>query len=334
MKKTFKTAASLALLAALFISLLTLTSCFYANEPYEWEINSDEDKIWNEDKSYEVYDIPVGYKVAFTPRYYFDDDMSTSMLSDYYTVISYARDGDVISVRKNYDPTQYFVTPAGRNSINALVSGNYAKIGLYRSNEMAFVNAKTISWLDALYNGGTDTVEIDVGELKSLVRYDVRAYDSTGSVYYVYGAIYEYDDKDWYVSYDKLSNDYFDANGDFSYRRGSVTMYSLEGTAIGVRIDNDKKHLTRIDTSTVKELDDINPDPEREPIDPEVSARTTFWVVYSLAAFGFPAWPFVMGIRNSGSKKHGFNKRWRVLSLGALIWVAIGILIMLLLIFG
>ncbi len=337
MKKTFKIkSTAIALMLTLIISVLSLVSCGSgSNNLYEWDISDDESMIWNEDREYSEYELPIGYKVAFTPTYRFDDDMSDFL--DYYLIESYARDGQIISVGKNYEEDRYYTTEKGAKSIDALVNGSYSGIKLYRGGRASEIDGDLLDKLDNLTVSGGVSTEVDVSELRDVMCYDIRAYDSTGSVYYVHGAIYQYDGTEWYICYDRLANNYFDADGDFSYRRGTVEMYAIGNGILHTEIVEAMVNMTRVERSTIYEDEDVNPKaerPEREKMDPELRAKIWFWVVYFIIAFALPAWSLAVGFVNSRSPKHGRDKWWRMVSLGSLIWIIFGFAIMLILILG
>ena len=334
MKKIFKMKSmAIALLITILISVLSLVSCGLSPiELYDWEISDDESMVWNEDREYYRYDLPIGYKVDFRPSYYFEGDWEAII----YNVESYARDGEIIALYSSYASEEYYyATDVGKASIDALIAGNYESLKLYYEYCTSDIGIDTLELLGDLDISGAPGREIDVSELRYLERYDVRAYDSTGCVYYVHGALYEYEGATWYVNYDKLSNNHFDANGNFSYRNGTVTMYPIyESTVLGRKIEDAKGNLTEIDDSFIYEEDDLASDDEQVEIDPELSAKIWFWAVYVIVAFALPAWPLAVGFVNSCSPKHGRDKWWRMVSLGSLIWIIFGIAIMLILIFG
>ena len=326
MKKT-------ALLITILISVLSLVSCGLSPiELYDWEISDDESMVWNEDREYYRYDLPIGYKVYFTSSYYFEGDWEAII----YNVESYARDGEIIALYGGYGSGEtYYATDVGKASIDSLIEGNCESFKLCYEYYESDINTDTFDLLNALDTSGAAGKEIDVSELRYAECYDVRAYDSTGCVYYVYGALYEYEGATWYVNYDKLSNNHFDADGDFSYRSGTVTMYPVyESTALGREIEEAKENLAEIYESSIYEEDDLAQDSERVKIDPELRAKIWFWVAYSIVAFELPALPLIVGFKNSRSPKHGCDKRWRIVSLGSLIWIIFGLAIMLVLIFG
>ena len=325
MKRIFNTKAIRAvLLAVLLLSLISLVACTEKNAPYEWAWGGDGDIIWNEDRTYYRYELPLGYKLRFTTKYQFDEYVYyDDGYYDYERLYSYARDGEILTTS---DDDEYFcyVTDKGRQIINELIDGNQARMTVFKDNKESELHPLILPQLDSLDMGR----EFEVNDIKTARRYDIRKYDATGSVYHVCGAIYRIGGGMWYVNYDRLSNDRFDADGDFSYRSGTVTMYSVEqDSSLKVHFGGIDEMLERIEYKIVYEDEDINPKPERKKMDPEVRAKVTFWITYSLLAFALPAWPLVIGLKNARSRKHGYGRHWFILSIGAGVWVAIGALI-------
>ena len=320
-----------ALLVAIFI-ISSLSVCVYAEdaeepEVYEWDVTTDGSMIWNEDREYYLYEMPFGYKVDFRSSYFFDGTVDIN--GEEFEITSYARDGEIIEIENNYLYDYfwtYYVTDAGRASIDALVGGNYTSVRLYNYGEVADIDSATLVALDSLNTGA----EVQVADLENLNFYEIRTYDSTDNVYYVYGALYEYDGGMWYLNYDRLSNDHFDADGNFSYRRGSVTMYRVDGAPVH---------------STILEAEDLfyyfYEDGEFEAgffdgikVNGDIAAKIGFWVVFALVGAILPIWPLVVGIKNSRSAKHARGRHWLIMSLASALWIVLAIVIALIIVIG
>jgi hypothetical protein len=136
-----------------------------------------------------------------------------------------------------------------------------------------------------------------------------------------------------------------DADGFFSYRRGSVDVLKLEGEllntvkkAINSMDDRDINYL--YEASVVNGIYDINGN-YIEDIgfdfgfdfygDGEYSI-TTFWVFFALLGFAVPLVILVLGLLFARSKKMGKNSFWYALSGFGAAWIlaAAGIMLMLL----
>ena len=330
MKRILKTkAVSILLMAVLLFSLLSV--CAFAEEAddsvYSWDMTTDESMVWNEDREYYRYELPIGYEVDFKFNYYFDGEVSANRTSEY-SIMSYARDGEIIALNDYYS-NYYYVTDIGRASIEKLAAGNFASARLYEDyGYVSDIDREVLEKLDKLDTGTT----VEVSELADLNYYQIRTYDSTDSVYYVYGALYEYDGGMWYLNYDRLSNDYFDADGNFSYRRGSVTIYQVNGSAAYDEIIEAEDSFYYFYEGSEYENDSVFGDFGWN-IDGVVFAKVLFWVLFVIVGVALPVVPFVAGIKNSRSPKHSYSRRWLIMSLGSLIWAVLSIAIALILIF-
>lgn len=323
------------ILSVLLIAMLLICSlsvCVNAEETaepevYEWDATTDGNMVWNDDREYYLYELPVGYNVDFRQYYYFDGvvDINGSEGS----ISSYARDGEIIELEYDYGyeyDWMYYATDLGRASIDALVDGSYASVRIYNYGDVADLDADTLAGLDSLDTGA----EVQVTELEDLNYYEIRTYDSTDSVYYVYGALYEYEGGMWYLNYDRLSNEYFDADGNFSYRRGAVTMYQVDGTPLySTILDAEDSFYYYYGMSEYETdiFDGFN-------INGVTLAKVGFWVVFVLIGIVLPVWPLVKGIVNSRSAKHARAKHWLIMSLASAVWIVLSIVIALIIILG
>ena len=325
MKKTFLIkAVSVILLALILVPVFTSCSSDDEVKPYKWFASEDGAIISNSDRTYYMYELPVGYTLQLSPKYYFQNRVEIDGDEEY--VYSYARSGEMITLSSTTTDDVCYVTEKGLKMIEALITGRHEQLYFHRYGCLYKIDEKLLNDLNSVDTG----IEINVSELQSLEEYTVRHYDETRTVYRTSGALYEYRGALWYVNFDELSNEYFDSEGNFSYRSGKVTMYELiTDRDLYYEIADITENGEEISREYIKERKDIKP--VREKMDPDTRARAWFWVAYSIMAFALPAWPFTIGIINSCSKKHGRSKLWRIQSLAALVWVLIGIVILLLL---
>ena len=331
MKKNFKIKAlSLVLFAVLLFSLFTVGAYAEEGEAYSWDMTTDEGTVWNEDREYYRYDVPLGYTVDFNPEYLFAGEIEYDRWFSY-SISSYARDGEMIAL---YDVDiyeyRYYVTELGRASIEALVAGEYTLARIYSGGEAAVLDKDVLDGLDDLNSG----IELDVSELEWLNGYEIRTYDSTDSVYYVYGALYEYEGKMFYLNYDRLSNEYFDSEGNFSYRRGKVTIYEVNGTDMYDAVLDAESNLDAFYKGIMYEDDSSFIGGSGLNVDGKIVSLIIFWFIFVAIGILLPVWPLIKGIKNSRSDKHARKRYWLFASLASLVIIVIDVVIMLLLIFG
>ena len=96
-----------------------------------------------------------------------------------------------------------------------------SKEGVFSPEELALLRSP----LSDAENG----VLIEVKSLRGKVISEILAYSADRRLARLEGAIYELDAEKYFVDYTALDNSYFDAEGNFSYQRGSVVAERLTG---------------------------------------------------------------------------------------------------------
>lgn len=329
------------LLSALLVSVLLI--CVFGvvafadevegNEPYEWEMSTDEGTLWNDDREYYRCKLPLGYNVDFRCTYYFANDVYSN--GSYLEISSYSRDGEIVIVEGSYISDEYFsyyATDEGRKSIEDFVQGSYTAVRLYDNGFTADLDTTVLRKLDELYIDSNRSV--DVTELEDLNRYEVMVYDSTDSVSHAYGALYEYEGGMWYLNYDKLSNEYFDADGNFSYRRGRVTIHEVVDPALRLKILEAEENLDYEYSYEYEDGNGLGSFDGLEKVDDVLIAKIGFWMVLISIGLALPVCMLFVGIKNSRSAMHGKGKHWLIMSLACAVWIVIAIAIALIIILG
>ncbi len=224
-----------------------------------------------------------------------------------------------------YNTGDLFVTEEGRRQFDSFVNGEYSYY-LYHVEyngvvDFDFQNFK--SFIDE-----KNMTEIDVTTLWNDDVFYVRGYDKTGCFAHKCGAVYRLDDGYYYyIHYDALDNTYFDAYGDFSYRKGMVSAYKLTGE--NEKFVSDAKYTSKVRTESY-----IYPDEKTFVNDEDsVKALTTFILVPLIFGFIIPIVPFVLSIVFAKSKKAVNPKRWCLLTAYSAMWILTSAVIMFLFIF-
>ena len=154
----------------------------------------------------------------------------------------------------------------------------------------------------------------------------MSVYDGTESFCKKYGALYLIDEAWYYINYDTLENDKFDADGNFSYRRGTVELSKLsDELAKKIDIANDSKDI--LYTVYTYEEDEFVEDFEHEYFD-ESFGVALFWVVFSLVCLALPAFIAVGAFIVARLDKLGRPKYWYIVSLIALVWIVSSVALM------
>ena len=191
----------------------------------EWTLSEDGKTLTDSQQEYTLYRLPD--QDLFYPAVLFEyaqeledpeDEayyawIETNDAFRYFMVLSgYCSDGDIYDV---------YTTETGAQILDRFAAGQYAFIllGDEFACEAAAVSLDWVSGLDAA-EGAADT--LDVTALADVERYTLWGGDASGTFYHPHGGLYKVDGSWYYINYDNLDNSYFDAYGNFSYRKGTV----------------------------------------------------------------------------------------------------------------
>ena len=166
----------------------------------------------------------------------------------------------------------------------------------------------------------------DVRDLENALYYSLLGVESYGFYGCAYGAVYAYEGEFYYIHYMDLGNQCFDADGNFSYRRGTVEGVKLEGDLVAelhtVGQDMNFYPLEYIDAGEEKNFDDT--------ADYFDSARSAFIVGMVVFGFMIPTPLLIVGLVFPRSAKRGYPKYWYILAGVAALWMALSVLLMIL----
>lgn len=279
----------------------------------QWSLSDDGAMLESDGTEYYFYELPVGYYANFRTRYIYSLTLNSDVFDyGYATPISPMRSSDTVLLEN-----RLYLTDAAKSELDRFIGGDIASFRLV-SSDNAYLYSEllrgTVSGLDAESEATAEKIAVNVQSLKNAERYDVTAHNSSDTVAKVYGAIYAIDGKYYYISYSSLGNEHFDADGNFSYRRGTVTL-----SAVGAE-------LSEAISAAIDAADYFYPETELEidefyfPTD-EDDSLLGFWMLYVFALILLPIIPLALGIVFANSKKHGRNSRWYILSASAGLWI-------------
>jgi len=211
--------------------------------------------------------------------------------------------------------------------LESLDNYNYTEIG-----------ENLVAALEASYqNQGLPRKWVDVRELGEADILEITVHDRTETKAYQHGAVYIMPNGSYYyVCFETLDNRFFDADGFFSYRSGSVHVYELD-KAMRTQIDEAVDAMAPQKTTILYEryVMDGTYDVYGNPIDETDSQdrRTDivlFFVLTVFAGFLLPLAALIVGLALAHSKKTGRAKCWYALSICAVVWMLAAALFMLL----
>lgn len=314
------------LILALLLVLALPVTAFATEDSITWTLSEDGKTMSDGQKTYERY--PMAYVDMFEPvqAYVWEQEIPSPENPDdawYNFTIMIAPEFPevVILTSSTYSEDMVFVTKEGAAVLEAFTSGNYASMVL----EDPFYSegaVLSLDWVDGLDSSDGARETLDVKALGEVDPYIVWGGDETDTFYHPHGAFYSLDGTWYYINYDALDNSYFDADGFFSYRKGTVEALPIDGEDHTV-LTGALEEMTDWETEFLYEGNVLNLD--------EDTSKIVFWIFAILLGFVLPLVPLILGIVFAHSKKALHPKRWYVLSILSAAWIAVAALILILL---
>ena len=200
------------------IALLTASfsvSAFAADG--EWT-NFTGDSVTAPDGSvYYAYDVPTNYHLNLWDR---------KVLDNYFNITSFGKEEKVVFV--NFDYEKYFTTKQYKATLDAYFAGNGGEYFLSDRNIYVGAAYADVATIRARYQSG-EKVTVDVTTLKNAFSSRACLVDESYNFSYIVGEFYYSENEDivYYVDFDALTNNAFDADGNLSYRSGEIQMLKL-----------------------------------------------------------------------------------------------------------
>ncbi len=299
----------------LFSLVVMLLLCISVSaERIDWVLSDDESSIIVGDKAYEKYDGYLYPSDIFAPEATFVFDKEV-----YFTGLYKNNASDEI-LCYGYDSVNgLYVTEAGKKALDDFVEGKFSgyKLLLFNCDEYASITAQ---WINELDTTGV-TEELDVRDLQHVSVHYVSGYDATETVAHFIGAIYEINDSLYYVNYDKLPNNYFNADGSFSYLKGVVKASKLSSSKeadFGLYLENARTFEYEFEETSSKEFNSKG------------IAIAYFSIVTAIFGFIIPIVPTAIGFIRILKKKTKNPKRWYLVFSACALWLACSLALLLL----
>ncbi len=319
MKNTTRFLRLLTLVCTVLLLFACALPCFAATEKteewVEWELSDDGSRLTSGFDVYEYVPLPMGYFIDPDTVYVYENQ------ANIYSVYSYKEQGDLTWLaRGGYDNGTLYANSLAANGLEAFLDGE--EIGSYRLFEdynMAHtIDQNEMQQLDALYADAANCEKLDVRDLADLDKWEIRAYDSTGTVAYTHGMIYLLENGTYcYINYSTLDNSYFDAVGSFSYRKGQVDAVYLKNTYLS-RMENWMEDMTYLEVQFIYEYD---PMADYNNSYSDSTSTVPFWIIVILFGLVLPIAPLFVGFLMPRSEKRGYPKYWYALGIAAAVWL-------------
>ncbi len=336
-------------IAVLLLSLtvlLTLASCTpveddsdfvdIVSDAVEWEVSEDGKTIVGGGKTYKRFSVEDIYKFDPIEEYEYYNEVNLPLDGyEYATLSSYAKSGDVIWADNGSGKVWIYATEEAIDSIEHFFYSAPKSFQLFEAEEsLNYRSYPTLEDIDAfeeLRKSGVTAMAVRVSDLRDAPCYTICTYDEYGVFRYACCAIYEYEDGLYYLNYLDLDNSYFDADGNFSYRSGAVTLTRLEEHVkeTAEELINGMEYVPYTYTYEYDESDDYFED---DPVYNEITSVVLFWIAYALLGFAAPIPFLVFGYTFPKSERRGYPKYWYAVGIAATVWIVSAGVLMLFLI--
>ena len=232
MKKNIIRICLLALVAITALSLISAKDPAYtddgtpASEYVEWSLSEDGMTVKGDERIYTYYELPILSERISNYTYAYANQVAVKVgkneIMDF--VFSYERDGEVIWL-SYYGG--FYVTEEGRAHLDSFYSGEKQsyRVAKYYGEEAPLPNdfVKKISEYDG------KRVTFNLPTLDRYNEYVIEACDTKHILSYPVASVFEIGGDLYYVDHSTLENNQFDADGNISFRKGSIELIKLEG---------------------------------------------------------------------------------------------------------
>lgn len=305
----------IALVLVLLALLIPVTA---AAAEDQWQISEDELTLTYDGKEFHRYSLNPAD--LFMPENVYVPNESGLVKSGdntYQIAISGNTDHMVVISDEDFWYGEYkylYVTAEGKAILDRFAAGEFAAYVLadqYQS-ETAELTAEQLAKLDGLEPNKT----LDVTELAEVDCYEIIGMDETGTMGHVHGAVYADTHSWYYINYDALDNSYFDSEGAFSFRSGTVEAAKLQDDAarmVAVLMDQ----MEYRDLETTFESSEIDMEPDAENV------QTIFWTLTVILGVILPAVPLTFGLVYALKGKCLYPKRWFLLVALSIAWMLV-----------
>lgn len=308
-------------------------------KPIEWKMDVNLSCIYGDSKRYDRYyangafygDARKTFEFTNMPMY---DGLGRHVYGD-------SADPHIISVRQGNGYSWIFTDDEGREILNSFVAQEECIYYLENFSEYVYtvIDRDIVRGLKIKYESRMNSLkQVSVAELSEADIYEITVHDITETKAFQQGAVYVMPDgMYYYVCFENLPNSYFDADGYFSYRSGTVPVYVLDGTE-RTKTDRLIKEMVEKESKKIYEdmvilgVYDIYGNPIEESEDPmaAVTAVVLFILMTVFAGVIVPIGLLIMGLLLSRSKKTGNARCWEAVAASSVIWMVSAVAFLLL----
>lgn len=310
MKRNTVLSKKICVLTVLVLLLAQLLSVFAFAETKQfisWTLSSDCAVIEGNGRTYTKYE-HADVVIDAADVYQYAGSICPSS-GETYKLYSPAHDSELIWVQKT-DKVEIYATAKGREQIELFLRGEGEIFRISNGRKQkSVIDASAV----LLMNGSTDTREVDVRELRDAECYEILAYDATDTLSYKYGAVFSYGGEYLFVRYSELSNNCFDADGNFSFRSGTVSMRVLDREPVEkVKLASENMSY-RTATHHYENISDATP----------AIPKAFFWLCCLFVGFVLPLPLLGLGLIMPRFRSLSRPRAWYSLAVLALLWIVL-----------
>ena len=329
-------------MTTLFSAAILSVSAQSKEEYTEFTLLEDKQTIISNYKTYRCFKLDPIHKFTFDPLNVYCYANEVKRLDGGSRASAYATEkgAELMWIENAYGEIYYFYTDAEKEHItNEFLKEKFTYRRLWTSDgRYSDVSENIVSSLQELY--ATQAKDsLSVRYLNSFDKYRLAGYDRTGTLAYELGYIYvdsDYGDY-FYVAHSKLSESYFDEDGNFVYvGTGTVKALALNGNlqkAVSKLIAKAEPAEYTYTYEDERYNYDYNDD--FEEYDPEKYERSmviAFWIVLFIVGIIVPIPIFIVGMVLSQKNDKDHPKYWRSIAFSAAAWLFFTIVLMAILI--
>ena len=319
MKRNTILSKKICVFSVLLLVIAQLLSVFAfadASQFVNWTLSLDDTVIEGNGRTYTKYEcadvsIDADDIYQYSGSIYFSSGES-------YKIYAPTHGSEFIWIQKS-DNVEVYATQEGRTQIESFLNGEGEIFRISNSaRRKSVIDASAVS----LMNGSTDTLDVDVRELRDAECYEIIAYDTTDTLAYKYGAVFSCDGEFLFVRYSELPNNCFDADGNLSFRSGTVSMKVLDSEAVEkVKLASENVSY-RTATHHYENISDATP----------AIPRAFFWMCCLFVGFVLPQPLLGLGLILPRFKSLSRPRAWSSLAMLAALWMVLSLALIVLLV--
>ncbi|MGN0820062.1 MAG: hypothetical protein ACI4M6_06740 [Christensenellaceae bacterium] len=286
--------------------------------------------------SYTFHYLPFGVRRSHYTSYRYAEYVTcmSSTGFEYYGLVSTQKYTDVICVEKNRSPVGYFSNEQGEAEVRAFFDGAKASYvlcnGLYApcSDEIGYQ-------IDEFYATRPTAETFELSFLYNCEKFDLLKCDSTYLFEKNYIKFFEIDGNIYALWLDELENGYFDAEGNLSYRQGSVGLYKVDGSSTLHATLSDVVYVPSTSEYEISISQGVNNDYADGFI---IFCKCLVWFIYILLGIILPIGVAIFAIvklanLDKSAFKYGDKKRcWVTIIIASSVLIALTLLVMLIMV--